>query len=339
MRRTSRFALLLGAFLAPMVAQAATDKAVPPACQGRDIFAEMQTSDPAGYAKIRAAADAVPNANALLWRVERKGTPVSYLFGTIHSTDPRVTTLSPAVTAAFNAAATVALEIIDAPEEQRTQTMQALVAAKGFYAGGNGLQDVLTPAEMATLGKALGAEGIPENAAHLLRPWFAAIALAIPVCEKQRAAAGVLPLDKQLEREATVQGKQVVGLETAQSQINVMADLPPDVQVGFLKATVATIELRNDALEAMHRAYLRRDLGSSLPFAKRTVERAGYDPSALDVIERDLATKRNYGMRDAALPLLERGGAFVAVGGLHLLGQEGLVALFRQAGYTVTPVE
>lgn len=339
MRRTFRLASLFAALLAPGVAQAAAEKAAPPACQGRDIFTEMQTSDPASYAKIRATADAVPNGQALLWRVERQGIPVSYLFGTIHSTDSRVTTLSPAVSAAFNAARAVALEIIDTPAEPGTQTMQALVAAKGFYAGGDGLQEVLTPAEMATLGKALGAEGIPENAAHLLRPWFAAIALAIPGCEKQRAAAGLLPLDKKLEREATAQGKQVVGLETAQSQINVMAGLSQDVQVSFLKATVATIELRSDALEAMHRAYLRRDLASSLPFTKRIVERAGYDSSSLDVIERDLAIKRNYGMRDAALPLLERGGAFVAVGGLHLLGKEGLVALFRQAGFTVTPVE
>ena len=42
---------------------------------------------------------------------------------------------------------------------------------------------------------------------------------------------------------------------------------------------------------------------------------------------------------DGSLPLLERGGAFIAVGGLHLAGKEGLVELFRAAGYTVTPIE
>ncbi len=44
-------------------------------------------------------------------------------------------------------------------------------------------------------------------------------------------------------------------------------------------------------------------------------------------------------MRDRALPLLGKGGAFIAVGALHLPGDKGLVALFREAGYTVTAVE
>jgi len=113
MRRASIFAFLSIALLAPAIAQAETDKAPPPACSGRDLFAEMKTADPAGYAKIRAVADQVPNAGALLWRIQGKGQPASYLFGTIHSTDARVTTLSPAVTAAFNSAKTVALEYVD----------------------------------------------------------------------------------------------------------------------------------------------------------------------------------------------------------------------------------
>jgi len=217
--------------------------------------------------------------------------------------------------------------------------MQSLLATMGFYPSGNGLNDVLTPPEMTALGKTLADEGIPENAAHLLRPWFAGIALAIPPCEKRRAADGLLPLDKLLEHDAVAQGKQVVGLETMALQLRAMAAMPEGVQVAMLKASVGTLALRNDLLEAMHGAYLRRDLATSVPLTKLLVERAGYDPAAVDAFEHELATKRNYGMRDAALPLLRRGEAFIAVGGMHLLGKEGLVELFRAAGYTVTPVE
>ena len=48
---------------------------------------------------------------------------------------------------------------------------------------------------------------------------------------------------------------------------------------------------------------------------------------------------RNLRMRDAALPLLADGGAFIAVGALHLPGAIGLVELLRGAGFTVTPGE
>ncbi|HMK81205.1 MAG TPA: TraB/GumN family protein [Xanthobacteraceae bacterium] len=339
MRRASVLAFVSAALLAPAIASAAPEKAAPPASAGHDIFTEMKISEPDGYTRIRRAADAVPNTGALLWRIERKGVPTSYLFGTIHSTDERVTTLSPAVTAAFNASRTVALEIVERPAESGEPPLKALLAANGFYAGGNGLKDVLTSVEMTALGRTLAAEGIPQNATHLLRPWFAALALAIPVCEKQRAATGLLPLDKRLERDGKAQGKQVVGLETMEFQFNAIMGLPEDVQVSFLKATVATLGQRDDALEVLHQAYLRRDLAIAMPFTKRIIERAGYDSAAIDVIERDIAIKRNYGMREAARPLLRQGSAFIAVGALHLLGKEGLVALLRADGYSVTPVD
>ena len=297
----------------------------------------MKQSDPAGYAKVRAAADAVPNTGALLWRIGGKDQPPSYLFGTIHSTDDRVTRLSPAVVAAFNAANTVALEFLES--ETPKSSLEEMMVAKGFYANGSGLKDALTPAELNTLRKTLAAEGLPGNVAHLLRPWLAVFMLALPPCEKRRADAGLAYLDQRIERDAIAQGKRVVGLETFALQIGALDGLPEAAQVGLLKATVATIRLRNDALEVVHRAYLARDLAISVPFTKRIVERAGHDPSPLDDFERDIATKRNYGMRDASLPLLQQGGAFIGVGALHLVGKEGLVELYRAAGYTVTPIE
>jgi uncharacterized protein YbaP (TraB family) len=338
MRRASILVFLSVALLAPGVSDAAPKKAVPPpACAGRDIFTAMKRSDPDGYAKIRAAADATPNTRALLWRIEGKGQPASYLFGTMHSTDERVNKRSSQVVEAFNAAKIVALEYLES--ESPLLKLGELVAAKGVYTEGNGLKDLLTPAELAVLRKALGAEGIPAKTVHLLRPWFAGLALALPVCEKKRSEAGLLPLDKRLEREAVAQGKRVVGLETAALQIDALVGMPDAVQVKLLKGTVATLHLRNDALEVLHRAYLGRDLGTTLPFTKRLMERAGHDPSPIDTVESEIAVKRNYGMRDASLPLLEQGGAFIAVGALHLLGKEGLVELLRAAGHTVTPIE
>jgi uncharacterized protein YbaP (TraB family) len=338
MRRASILTFLSAALLAPSISHAAPKTVVPtPTCAGRDIFTTMKRTDPDGYAKIRAAADAIPNTRALLWRIERNGQPVSWLFGTIHSTDERVNKRSPAMTEAFNAANTVALEYFepDAPLEK----LGEMVAAKGIYTEGNGLKDLLTPAELGTLRKTLGADGMPADAVHMLRPWFAGLALALPVCEKKRAQAGLLPLDKRLENDAIAQGKRVVGLETQGLQIDALIGMPEPAQIKLLKGSVATLHLRDDALEVLHRAYLRRDLGITLPFTKRIIERAGQDASAVDAIDIELAVKRNYGMRDASLPLLEQGGAFIAVGALHLLGKEGLVELFRAAGYTVTPIE
>lgn len=338
MRRASILALLSVALLAPVIAHAAPKTtAPPPACIGRDILTAMKATDPAGFAKIRAAADAVSNREAMLWRIEGKGQPASYLFGTIHSTDPRVTSLSPATVTAFASAKTVALEYIGADVSR--QKMIELITAKGAFTDGNGLKDLLTPAENGVLRRTLAAEGIPAEGVHMLRPWLALFTLALPACEKKRTEAGVLFLDQRLERDGIAQGKRMVGLETVEGQIDAITGMQEPTQVWLLKATIATVPLRDDALEVLLRAYLARDIATTMPFTRHIVEKAGYDSSSLDVFEREIGTKRNYGMRDVALPLLQEGGAFIAVGALHLVGKEGLVALFREAGYTVTPVE
>ena len=73
---------------------AAADK-----CRGIDMLAETAAKDPQTYTRIMAEAAATKNAGAILWKVEKDGRPASYLFGTVHLTDDRVTDLSPAVKA------------------------------------------------------------------------------------------------------------------------------------------------------------------------------------------------------------------------------------------------
>jgi uncharacterized protein len=52
-----------------------------------------------------------------------------------------------------------------------------------------------------------------------------------------------------------------------------------------------------------------------------------------------LITRRNYRMRDRALPLLKRGAVFIAVGAAHLPGTEGLLSLFETGGFEVETIE
>lgn len=51
---------------------------------------------------------------------------------------------------------------------------------------------------------------------------------------------------------------------------------------------------------------------------------------------KKMIVDRNIRMAERAAPLLKTGNAFIAVGALHLIGEQGLVELFRKEGYTVT---
>jgi uncharacterized protein len=140
-------------------------------------------------------------------------------------------------------------------------------------------------------------------------------------------------------REGAKRGIAVVGLETIESQIAMMAEIPDDQQVAMLKATVHHLDRVGDQMETMLQLYQARQLGYSIPFQHELARKAGVDPESFHSFERNLISKRNMAMAERARPLLDKGAAFVAVGALHLVGTDGLVALLRQAGFTVIAVE
>ncbi len=103
MRLRSRFAFAVMAVAAAMPAagaraadkdKAAEKETAAQSCSGVDMLAETAGKNPQLYERIIAEATAAKNANAVLWKIEKEGRPASYLFGTVHLTDERVTTLS-----------------------------------------------------------------------------------------------------------------------------------------------------------------------------------------------------------------------------------------------------
>ena len=85
-----------------------------PACGGRNLLDGLKLSDPAKYEAVLAEARAVPNGEAVLWKVEgNDGRKPSYLLGTAHVTDVRVTKGPPGFEALIAASDKVVLEIAE----------------------------------------------------------------------------------------------------------------------------------------------------------------------------------------------------------------------------------
>jgi uncharacterized protein YbaP (TraB family) len=63
------------------------------------------------------------------------------------------------------------------------------------------------------------------------------------------------------------------------------------------------------------------------------------DDSALqEKVMNQMLTRRNHRMVERMEPFFNQGRVFVAVGALHLVGDEGLISLLRQRGYTVNRI-
>lgn len=331
-------ASLLVVLASPLAADPAPAGSAPEQCGGDDIVAELALKDPAAHGKIIADAAKIENGEALFWKVEKDGIPASYLFGTIHIADKRVTAIPAKVESALAESKTLAVEIADMSDEGMLAAMTKVPELLA-YRDGTTLQTQLTPDEYAKVQTLITKSGMPAETAVVLRPWLVSMLLAISDCNRQQLEAGMQPLDGIIEARAKAAGTKVVGLETAESQLAAMASIPNDKQILILKAGLAYADRTDDMIETIVQLYLARKISATMPFQFVLAEKAGIAPSAYDEFMKILVTDRNLKMRDGAKPLLENGGVFIAVGSLHLPGDKGLVRLLRDDGYNVTAAE
>ena len=257
---------------------------------------------------------------------------------TIHLTDARVHALSPAVRDALGAARTLALEIADIGP----QAMQAAFAQKpGLLIARDDqqLDRQLSPSERQALAAASPGIGLPSAHALSLRPWFVTTLLSRPACEVARQDAGLKPLDMTLKDEIVKRGARIVSLETIGEQLDAMSGLQPSTELAWLRASLALHPRIDDLTETLVQLYLSRRISATWVLSQGLAGASAMSPAQLAEIQQALVVRRNRKMRDASLPLLGKGGVFIAVGALHLPGRDGLVQLLRDAGFTLSAVE
>ena len=311
-------------------------RAEEPGCAATSLLPDFRQSGQ--YAELEKAAADVPNGEGRVYRLHKDGVADSTLFGTMHLSDPRILALPPTAKAGFDAAKTLVIETTDILDGAKAQlAMLARIDLVNLPAGKT-LGDFLTPKQLSTVTKALDAAGIPLQSIQTLQPWFFAAGVMMPGCETARLAAGGQPLDLKLAMDAKAAGKEVLGLEAATEQLEAMASLPMSLQVDSLIATLALKDKLPAIFESMTELYLGGHIAMISPLSEAVMPPDQVTPETVAgyrAFDELIVTRRNHVMAERVLPILAKGSAMVAVGALHLPGEEGLVALLRGAGYTV----
>jgi uncharacterized protein YbaP (TraB family) len=65
-------------------------------------------------------------------------------------------------------------------------------------------------------------------------------------------------------------------------------------------------------------------------------QQTGFDPELVETFTTNLLDTRNTRMIERMQPQLAEGGAFVAVGALHLPGENGILKHLEDRGYRLT---
>lgn len=283
----------------------------------------------ASAASAGRAAD-LPYGQGLLWRVAKDGA-VNHVFATVHSSDERVVELPRAVARAFGAADSLSLEMVTGEEENRKLSQAMLLE------GGRTLERVLGSELFAAAVRVGARYGLPESSLRLFKPWVLFSFFSQTPAEFRRLAGGAAALDERLEQLARARGIPVYGLESVDEQIAVFDGLPEADQVALLQSALAQNPRVEELMEGLFQSYLAGDIAAILVMMSQ--QTSADDEALMKAFERRFVTDRNHRMVERMLGRLAEGGAFVAVGALHLPGEEGILRLLERRGFAIARVD
>ncbi|MEA3192025.1 MAG: uncharacterized protein QOD26_358 [Betaproteobacteria bacterium] len=256
----------------------------------------------------------------LLWRIA-KGGAESHVYGTIHVADPRLETLPAAVGAAFGRATSLMLEFLPDPYTSERFTEAAMFLDRQTLEEKIGAEDF----ERALV--QLRPIGLSREFVNKLKPWGVLLNLRDP-----RGGSGAT-LDARLAGMAHARRMPVLQIEGVEEQIFTFDEMPMEAQVALLKHS---LEHRDELLalaEQTLEVYLAADLQAIWrlreQFMARHAEVAVHQAALTKRVIRDRSVVMAFRMQRE----LRRGGAFVAVGALHLYGDQGVLALLEQDGF------
>lgn len=268
-----------------------------------------------------------PASQTVLWQLERNGQ-TAWLFGTIHTPHARFQPLPEEVLQALRRSQHFfgEMELTEAEQMAMFRAMR-LPQGQSLYAQvGAARFD-----RMLTLGTKLGT---PMTVQYLdgMRIWAMALIFSQP-----RVATSP-PLDLLLYETARQGGCQTEGLESAAEQAAIFDELDEPLQLAMLDEAMASAAAGYPEYQRLLTAYLDHDVDTLIREATASLDGSLPADSHHQFLEA-LIPKRNHRFRERLRPAMERGEkCFVAVGAAHLFGSEGLLAIFVQEGFEVTPV-
>ncbi|QYC09475.1 TraB/GumN family protein [Brevundimonas nasdae] len=275
-----------------------------------------------------AAHPAIQGQGPALWVVKDADSTL-YLFGSIHVLRPTTGWASPRVTQAFDSASDIWFEISN-PDDQAA--IMPLIQQHGLSPQ-TPLSSRLTPEEVAELDEAAKAIGASAAQMDIMKPWLAALSLSVAPLVK----AGYDPksgVEMALKARAEAAGKPIHGFETLDKQIGMLANLPDDTQLAFLRETLKNYDEATTMLDTMVGAWAQGDVA--------TLDRVAVQEMKSDSPElyKVLLVERNTDWANQIQTLLQGSGtAFIAVGAAHLAGEDSVQAILKSRGVTVEPVQ
>ena len=257
----------------------------------------------------------------LFWKVESPAGKTSYLFGTIHTDDNRVTDFSPAVNNALQSVDVFMMETL-APNDPSV-----------FMMPDGDLKTILSEKELDKVYQLAEFHTMHRDAATHMKPWLLAVVFDSPKPLTPFAQ------DNLLMSKSEDLGKEVIGIEDTQEHFGVMDNFSRDEQLIMLRAVLKRSQAQKERdFEKLLAAYLAGD-SDKVAMLDDKITGGMLPPALWAKMRTKLLDERNVVMAQRIVDEATNKSVFVAVGASHLAGKGGLIARLKEAGYQPTAIK
>lgn len=266
------------------------------------------------------------DGQSLLWRIEGKNLKEpSYIYGTMHAIPVEHFRMGERLEQLAGQSDLIVMEM------DMDDINPFALTGKTMIGGGKTLEDIMEPGDYAHVKQlvldSFGVSPLEWMMYHRMKPIFVVATLV------QSAMGETKEYEMELMEIAKDSGVAIEGLETLDDQLALLDTIPLDDQVDILLEGLRSMDSMKLYLNRLVRYYAAEQLDS--------IEAMMNDPAYKEMMEFEdpLIYDRNKRWISQMADFMKKGQTLFAVGAAHLPGEEGVLNLLRQEGYTLTPIK
>ncbi|MCA5006821.1 TraB/GumN family protein [Sphingobacterium bovistauri] len=258
--------------------------------------------------------------NSLLWKISGNNLKNdAYLLGTIHIMCPEDFVMLEKVKKAINDVDQVVYEVdLFNPENTKKMQDMMMVPVPNFF-------ESLSDDKVKFIDSVLTANQMSIRMFDMLNP---AMVMSLLTLKSFNCPNPMEVKSVEAEVNTLAEGKQKANLETIDFQLNMLNQIAtPEYFYEYLKLYKEAEVLTNKMVQAYKSENLK-SLNSIISDPK------WMSPKVYDL----MLTQRNKTWVDSIPTIISKSKTLIAVGAAHLVGEQGLIELLRDKGYTVAPI-
>ncbi len=273
-------------------------------------------------------ANTYATTKSFIWEIKAKNKKSSYLVGSIHMLDKSVYPLNDVFENAFKGADCLVVEANVADEKK--MELGLLAMKLGIYKDKKTLKSSISPETYKLTNEKMKSLGLDITSLNKFKPWMVAMTIASTEM-MQMGFNPNLGIDKHFLNMAKT--KEILELEGIKFQINLFNNFSNEEQELFLFYTVTDESNTELEFKKIVKAWLAGDDKELNELVESNIKKY----PKLKGMYYKLVDERNVNMAKTIDDFIKTTPKtyFVVVGAAHLVGENGLINLLKQKGYTL----